>query len=313
LKPGFIVAQWLHSSADFEFEPKGSVDERAMLPTEMWGRGEDYLWYSPGQAEPTLQLRYIRGAFADKPYTVGKYERVRIRQAMAELAANGGAPMGRYADFTDPAARREHVRYYQFIKRYDEIYRANLPHADAVLLHPRSLIHRGQLIEAMGAFQQVGRFLLDRHVLFDVVPDELATDARLARYRRVFTISSRDHLQLEKLHGFSSFDAPQSVRVSATRPARGQEITIHFVNYGCDRSETKLTGIAAERPVAVTGVRANLVIPAGWKLRAVEAMTPEDPEPVHLNAEVTGARVRFEVPRFLVYSVVRVHLRRVPE
>ena len=38
----------------------------------------------------TLQCRYIRGAFDDKPYTIGKYEHTRIRTAIAELAANGG-------------------------------------------------------------------------------------------------------------------------------------------------------------------------------------------------------------------------------
>ena len=308
LKPGLIVAQWLHSSADFALKPETSVDERAMLPAELWGKGEDYLWYSPGQAEPTLQLRYIRGAFEDKPYTVGKYERVRIRQAMAELAANGGAPMGRYVDFTDPEARREHIRYYQFIKRYDEIYRANRPHAEAVLLHPRSLIHRGQLIEAMSAFQEVGRFLLDRHVLFDVIPDDITTDQQLERYRRVFTISSRDHLKLETFGGFSRFEAPATVRVSASRPSQGREITLHFVNYARQETsqETKPAGIAAERPLPVSGVRADVVIPLGLRVEKVQAITPEHPDPVELKSELTGGRLRFEVPAFLVYSVVRI-------
>ena len=41
--------------------------------------------------EGTLQARYIRGAFDDKPFTLGKYENTRIRVAIAELAANGGA------------------------------------------------------------------------------------------------------------------------------------------------------------------------------------------------------------------------------
>ncbi len=56
--------------------------------------------------EGTLQARYIRGAFDDKPFTLGKYESVRIRAAIAELAANGGAPMGFYTAFEDPEARR---------------------------------------------------------------------------------------------------------------------------------------------------------------------------------------------------------------
>jgi hypothetical protein len=310
LKPDLILAQWLHSSADFGYPPTGSVDERAMLPTQMWGQGEDYLWYSPGQAEPTLQLRYIRGAFEDKPYTVGKYERVRIRTSMAELAANGGAPMGRYVDFTDPLARQEHVRYYQFIKRYDQVYRANLPYAEAVLLHPRSLIHRGQLSQAMGAFQEVGRSLLDRHILFDVIPDEGVTDGQLSRYRRVFTISSRDHLSLEKFEDFSRFDAPKTVRVSASRPAAGNEITLHFVNYDRDASKPAPAkrGIADERPIPVSGIRADLLIPAGWRVSKVEVITPEEPDPVQVAAESSRGRVQFAVPKFLVYSVARVYM-----
>ena len=43
-----------------------------------------------------MQARYIRGTFDNKPYTLGKYESTRIRVAIAELAANGGAAMGFY-------------------------------------------------------------------------------------------------------------------------------------------------------------------------------------------------------------------------
>jgi hypothetical protein len=308
LKPGLVAAQWLHSSADFAYPPVSSVDERAMLPTEMWGRGEDYLWYSPGQAEPTLQLRYIRGAFQDKSYTVGKYERVRIRSSIAELAANGGAPMGRYADFTDPAAREIFVRYYGFLKRYEEIYRANRPYAEAVLLHPRSLIHAGQFFSAMTAFQEVGRFLLDRHILFDVFPDEVIGAEQLAGYRRVFTISSRGHLALERFDGFSRFEAPAAVRVSASRPAGGGEIDLHFVNYAREAGPEAPRGAAGELPVAVSGVRGELVLPAGARVKTVEAISPEAPEAAVVDFEAAGDRVRFTAPQFLVYSVIRVHL-----
>lgn len=308
LKPGLIVAQWLHSSADFANPPSGSVDERAMLPSELWGKGEDYLWYSPGQAEPTLQLRYIRGAFEDKPYTVGKYERVRIRSSIAELAANGGAPMGRYADFTDPAAREIFVQYYGFLKRYEVIYRANRPYAEAVLLHPRSLIHAGQLFPAMTAFQEVGRFLLDRHVLFDVYPDEVITAEQLASYRRVFTISSRDHLTEEALDGFSRFEAPATVRVSASRPAAGPEIDLHFVNYARDLSGEPVPGAAGERPVPVPRIGVDFVLPTGTSVLRVEAISPERPDPAPLEFSTAENRLRLTVPEFLVYSVVRIHL-----
>src|SRR5262245_4924698 len=163
LKKDLIVAQWNHLG-DFG---QISGDERCLLPAELWGQGEDYLWYSTGGAaaatdiaagnlgEGTLQARYIRGMFDDKPFTLGKYERTRTRVSIAELAANGGAPMGFYTRFTDPEARREIVRYYRFLKRYDSIYRANRPHAEAVLLFPRTKIAEGgmEAVDAVDLFR----------------------------------------------------------------------------------------------------------------------------------------------------------------
>ncbi len=102
LKPDLIVAQWNHLGNLSQIDG----DERCLLPAQLWGRDETYLWYSTGGAanftdlkkhvlgEATLQARYVRGAFDDRSFTLGKYEGTRIRAAIAELAANGGAPMG---------------------------------------------------------------------------------------------------------------------------------------------------------------------------------------------------------------------------
>ena len=108
LKPGFLVAQWNHLG-DF-----GQIngDERCLLPGELWGRDEDYLWYSTGDmasrtdlaagvfGEGTLQARYIRGAFDDKPFTLGKYEGVRIRAAIKKAAGVQQASAQREDDAT---------------------------------------------------------------------------------------------------------------------------------------------------------------------------------------------------------------------
>jgi hypothetical protein len=71
LKPGLLLGQWNHLG-DFH---QISGDERCLLPGRLWGRDEDYLWYSTGGAayftdlaagilgEGTLQARYLRGAF----------------------------------------------------------------------------------------------------------------------------------------------------------------------------------------------------------------------------------------------------------
>ena len=122
-----------------------------MLPPDLWAKGEDYLWYCVGKNESTLQLRYMRGAGGDRPYTICHYEHVKVRAAMAELAANGGAPMTRHADFNNPDSRRELVRFFSFMKRYDSIYHANRMAGEAVLLFPRSQIQQGRLTNTLMA------------------------------------------------------------------------------------------------------------------------------------------------------------------
>ena len=317
LKPDLITAQWNHLG-DF-----GQIngDERCLLPAELWGRDEDYLWYSTGAAayftdlaegilgEGTLQARYIRGAFDDKPYTLGKYESTRTRVAIAELAANGGAPMGFYTSFKDDMARREIVRYYGFLRRYDDLYHANRPHAEVVLLYPRRKLHEGD-IAAVEAFKQLGRGLLDDHVLFDVLPDDLATPERLAGYRKAVEISQGEKPAIPPSE-LSRFEAPKTVRVSASKPVAGGELTVHFVNY--NRQEPKEprsagSGIADEKPLPVAGIKADLRLPPGTRASAVLAMSPENPEPVELRIETADGRVRFAMPEFLVYGVARVKL-----
>ena len=311
IKPDLIASIWGHSSADFSYPPRSSNDERSMLPSQMWGKGESYLWYCLGKAEPTLQLRYIRGSFDDKPFTVCHYENVKIRSSMAELMANGGAPMAKYINFTDPVARAELIRYFQFIKRYDEVYRANQPYGEALLLHPRSENHQGKLVAAMTAFQVVGRKLLDEHVLFDIVPDEVITPDRLATYGHVYRTSDNEKIGSEDFDSFSRFEAPPTVRVSASRPAQNNnEIDLHFVNYNREEGPEGYggKGIADEKPIAVESIQVDFVLPEGRRAAKVEALSPENPDPRQIEIEQSGGRVRFTLPEFLVYGLARIHL-----
>ena len=319
LKPDLIVAQWNHLG---EFS-QISGDERCFLPGELWGKGEDYLWYSTGGSpatdiaagvfgEGTLQARYIRGAFDDKPFTLGKYESVRIRAAIAELAANGGAPMGFYTAFQDPDARREVVRYYGFLRRYESLYRANRPHAEVVLLFPRSRVHEGD-VAVVGRFKELGKRLLDAHVLFDVLPDDRITREERKRYAAVIDASDAsavadkimDRLPSRRSH----FEAPATVRVSASRPADGNGLTLHFVNYNREVPADKKnpgSGIKDEKPIAAPASDADLNLEGKQRARRVEFLTPEVEQALELKFEQAGARVRFHVPEFLVYGVVRV-------
>jgi hypothetical protein len=257
-------------------------------------------------------MRYIRGAFEDKPFTLGRYEGVRIRSAIAELAANGGAPMGFYANFKEPAARREIVRYYQFLQRYASIYRANRPHAEVLLRYPRTQVHEGD-ISSVARFKEIGRKLLDEHVLFDVLPDDIAADT--ARYSSVVDSSRQlrfDDEFVTQLPGHRSrFQAPRTVRVSATRPIGGGELTLHFVNYNREEPRDKASsgsGIQDEKPIAADGFPVDVLLPEGHDASDVVFLTPEEVDPRTLRFESSDARVRFQVPSFLVYGVARISM-----
>ena len=321
LKPDLIVAQWNHLGNLSQLDG----DERCLLPGELWGRDESYLWYSTGGAanftdlknhvlgDATLQARYIRGAFDDRPFTLGKYEGTRIRAAIAELAANGGAPMGFYTTFTSPPTRREIVRYYQFLKRFDEIYRANRPHGEVALIFPRGQVHQGK-VAAVKSFRKLGQALLDAHVLFDVWPDDQFPPALAASYARAVSVADSPDSALRGLPAtLSRFNCPDTVRVSASRPAgKDNELDIHFVNYdrvelpsGADGKPNLGAGIEDEKPRAVRGAIADVVLFSGKTLRAIEFLTPEMTEVRALAVQVKDGRARIEVPEFLVYGVVR--------
>ena len=320
LKPDLIVAQWNHLG-DFS---QISGDERCLLPDELWGKAEDYLWYSTGDlanhtdlaagvlGEGTLQARYIRGAFGDKPFTLGKYEGVRIRAAIAELAANGGAPMGFYTAFEDLAARRALVRYYGFLRRHERLYRANRSNAEVLLLFPRSRVHDGDMA-AVGRFKDLGKRLLDAHVLFGVLPDDHATAAERKRYAAVVDSTDARVITdkvMERLPtNLSRFDAPATVRVSTSRPALGDDIALHLVNYNREEPPDKKnrgSGIKDEKPIAAPPCRVDLKLGRKLRVARVEFLTPEQEQPRDLEFGVNSGRLRFRVPEFLVYGVVRI-------
>jgi hypothetical protein len=312
LKPGLLLGQWNHLGNFSQI----SGDERCMLPAELWSRDEDYLWYSTGSAafytdlangflgEATLQARYIRGASGNKPYTLGKYESTRIRTAIAELAANGGAPMGFYTRFKDKDTRAEIVRYYRFLEKHDALYHGNCSHAEVLLPYPRTKVHTGDLA-AVEAFKNAGKKLLDQHVLFDVLPDDGITLAQRGRYQVV--VGSGADLDIPPSR--SLFKAPATVRVSASKPKVGNEITLHFVNYNRDEPKEKKSagrGIQDERPIAVESVEVDFLLPKGLAVKRVTVLSPEAADAVVVKHASKDGRLQFTLPRFLVYAVARI-------
>jgi hypothetical protein len=66
------------------------------------------------------------------------------------------------------------------------------------------------------------------------------------------------------------------------------------------------SGTVDEKPIAAEGVKVDLVIPAGLRVTGVDFRTAEEPTPAPLQAVVQDGRVRFAMPRFLVYAIARV-------
>lgn len=319
LKADLIVAQWNHLG-DFD---QISGDERCMLPSELWAANEDYLWYSTGDAanktrladgvfgEATLQARYIRHASGGKPFTLGKYEHVRVRTAIAELIANGGMPMGFYANFKDVDARRELIQYYQFLHRYDTIYRNDQSHAETALVFPRSRVHAGD-VEAVQKFKSIGRRLLDAHLLFDVIPDDAVPVTDTSKYQRLYSFNDEaTEIDLSLKNGYSRFDAPQSVRVSASQISGCAERVYHFVNYNrVEPADGTGGGQGAkdEQPIAVKPFHVDLRLLPHEIVRRVEFLTPEQELPIEVEFTQLNGRVAAQVPTFLVYGALRLKL-----
>jgi hypothetical protein len=59
LKEDLLVAQWNHLSH------VSLKEERMFLPQKLWGRGEDYFWYSGGSSFVGKQLNLKEGKAGD--------------------------------------------------------------------------------------------------------------------------------------------------------------------------------------------------------------------------------------------------------
>jgi len=177
-----------------------------------------------------------------------------------------------------------------------------------LLLFPRSRVHNGD-VAAVEEFKRVGKTLLDSHVLFDVLPDDKVTAAARTRYACVIDPSNSTNFAERLPTGLSRFSAPATVRVSASRPRLGSELTLHFVNYNRTEPVDKKQsgkGIADEKPIAVPSFEADLHVPDEFKVARVEFLMPEEKNAHPIESQASGGRIRFRVPEFLVYGVVRI-------
>ena len=192
LRKDLLVAQWNHLSH------VSISEERMFLPSSLWGRGENYFWYSGGAAfvrknlnlkegkagDAWLSCLYVRELSGGKPFVMGKYDGVRLAASMAEGYATGGIGMGRYMRFEQPAGFKVLTRYTQFMHKHRKLYDGAQPFSDVGLILPRQSVWNGRS-DALDEFRELGQSLVERQVLLDVVADEKITLDRLAKYRAV--------------------------------------------------------------------------------------------------------------------------------
>lgn len=339
LKPDLLVAQWNHLSAFTQI----SGDERCLLPGNVWGRDESYLWYSTGNAasqtdlangdlgDGTLQLRYVRGAFGPRPFVLGKYEQTRTRATIAEGIANGGAGLGFYANFKNPAGREAMTTYFRFAREHRDLYVGAQPAAELLLLYPRSAVQRGD-VEPVARFKAIGHQLAREGYVFDIVPDDIVTEGQLASRLAVVdcnpTSASKITPQTTRI---TVATAPEENIVAGWRKAlfavtrregaptvvasilsQPKRRLVHLVNYNREeppKTATMGRGPHEEKPLAVENLTVRLALQPGERVKSIRLLSPD--------AEVStgpaglvqrAAEAAFTVPRMLIYTVAVVEL-----
>ena len=341
LKKDLIVATWNHLG------DVGVTEERAFLPLELWGRGEHYFWYSGGTGPTKPAERklgdgwvnglYIRELGRGKPFMLGKYEGIRMRNSVAEALATGGSGMGLTMGIAEPAGFRGLSAYLRFPRDYAFLYKGLEPDADAALVYPRREIQSGNRLAAE-QFRDAGRALSERQVVFEAVADGLLDSNRLARFGAVLVPAAaawdpplRAALEAyanaggavhavtaetvpglaERLQAAARWriEAPWTVKAMAWR-GPGRRV-LHLVNY--DRDEAAAARLpqnpAAECPVPVSNAVCRLVLPAGARVSRVVFYAPEADRPLKVSFHTDKDGVRFAVPPFEVYGVAEIRGR----
>ncbi|MBT4498792.1 MAG: hypothetical protein HOC74_13780 [Gemmatimonadetes bacterium] len=188
LKPGLLLAQWNHK---YDFRPH---DERSLLPTALWARGEDYIWYSQGPskgasslaqgylADMGLPSRFMYAAGGGRPFVINKYDYRRWRIWAAEAAAHHGTALAFHAgpprleqEETVNVAPEDYyapvIRYQRFMAAHEELLHPATPWSQIALVYPKRAEMQAEM-DCLDALKRLGQHLEDGHWFFDIILDE---------------------------------------------------------------------------------------------------------------------------------------------
>lgn len=207
LKPDLIAATWFHQYGYDTFGQLGN-DERSALPSDLWGKDEDYFWYCLGRQEHTqlgqghtadviLESRYLRAAAQGRPFIPNRYDHRRLPLYISESVASGGAAIGWHWDTSKKYSAGEMRpyldtlgRYFRFIERHEACYHPAVSYADTALVFSRASVQNGYPLFAR-SLRRLGRRLADGHILFDIAIDDQLGDLRDTRYRTIICPDTR--------------------------------------------------------------------------------------------------------------------------
>jgi hypothetical protein len=182
-RPDLLLSQWYHK---YDFGPH---DERSLLPTPLWAKGEDYIWYSQGGhkgrsaiavgylADMGLPARFIHAAGGGRPFVINKYDSRRLRLSIAEAASHGAASLAFHLPGIGEGGigREEYygpiIRYHRFLAERDPLYHPATPYSQLALVYPRRAELEAEA-ESLDPLKRLGRILEDDHWLFDIITDE---------------------------------------------------------------------------------------------------------------------------------------------
>ncbi len=183
IKPDLLLSQWYHK---YDFGPN---DERSLLPTALWAKDEDYIWYSQGGnkgrsniakgylADMGLPARFTHAAGGGRPFVINKYDFRRFRLSIAEAAAHGAASLAYHLpEISEEGTTREEyyatiLRYHRFLADRDPLYHPATPYSQVALVYPRRAELEAEA-ESIEPLKRLGRILEDDHWLFDLITDE---------------------------------------------------------------------------------------------------------------------------------------------
>lgn len=183
LKPDLMVSQWYHK---YNFKVH---DERSLLPSDLWAKDEDYIWYSQGGSKGIsvikhgyvtdmgLPARFVHAATDGRPFVINKYDYRRFRLSIAEAGANHAAgpafhwtpqaePGYDLADYTAPL-----TRYHRFLADHERLIHPAKPWSQIGLVYPR----RAEVVsetEATEPLKRLGSVMENAQIPFDILIDE---------------------------------------------------------------------------------------------------------------------------------------------